>query len=62
MPGSKKGPSKKLSFSSGPDKQLFNQWISAYESKGRKFESCRAHLKTKDLQIQPKSKNPKKVA
>lgn len=32
-----------------------------YESKGRTFESCRAHLKTKDLQIPLKSPNPKKV-
>jgi hypothetical protein len=24
-----------------------------YESKGRKFESCRAHFKTKDLQLLP---------
>jgi hypothetical protein len=32
-----------------------------YESKGRKFESCRAHLKTKDLWIILKSSNPQKV-
>ena len=33
----------------------------AYESKGRVFESRRAHLKIKDLQIHLKNRNPKKV-
>ncbi len=32
-----------------------------YESKGRKFESCRAHHKIKDLQVHAEKQKPKKV-